>query len=276
MCATDAVATHYGSGTLLDRIAAGVERLGLPRHGLDPSALSGVGEFHIGGAAATERLFDQLDVPSGARVLDVGCGIGGTARHVAARTGARVTGIDLTGEFVATGKVLTDWCGMADRVTLIEGSALSMPFGTGDFDLAYMLHVGMNIADKTRLMAEVARVLKPGAVFAIYDVMRVAPGEIAYPVPWAAQPGISALASPHAYLDALTAAGFALVAQTDRTEFALDFFATLAARAAAADGPPPLGLHLVMGPSAPDMVANMARNIRAGLIAPVEMIVRRR
>jgi SAM-dependent methyltransferase len=151
-----------------------------------------------------------------------------------------------------------------------------MPFGAGEFDLAYMLHVGMNIADKTRLMAEVARVLKPGAVFAIYDVMQVAPGEIIYPVPWAAQPGTNALDSPDAYLDALTAAGFTLVAQTDRTEFALDFFASLAATSAAADGPPALGLHLVMGPAAPDMVANMVRNIRAGLIAPVEMIARRR
>jgi ubiquinone/menaquinone biosynthesis C-methylase UbiE len=69
-----------------------------------------------------------------------------------------------------------------------------MPFPDRSFDGAYMLHVGMNIEDKEKLASEVARVLRPGSVFGIYDVMRTGPGELAYPVPWAAR-DLSSLAS---------------------------------------------------------------------------------
>jgi ubiquinone/menaquinone biosynthesis C-methylase UbiE len=55
----------------------------------------------------------------------------------------------LTDEYVETGRVLCGWVGLGERVSLHQGSALSMPFADGAFDGAYMLHVGMNIEDKT-------------------------------------------------------------------------------------------------------------------------------
>jgi ubiquinone/menaquinone biosynthesis C-methylase UbiE len=68
-----------------------------------------------------------------------------------------VTGIDLTGEYVETGNTLCKWIGLDDRISLHQGSALAMPFTESSFDGAYMLHVGMNIEDKEKLAAEVAR-----------------------------------------------------------------------------------------------------------------------
>ena len=77
--------------------------------GVDPKTahtrdLKAGDEFHTGGVAATDRLFAQLSVTEGTRVLDVGLGIGGTSRYVADRYGASVTGVDLTPEFVATAR----------------------------------------------------------------------------------------------------------------------------------------------------------------------------
>ena len=267
------VAAHYAHGTLIDAIRAGLAALGKTPETVTVDDLAPIDEFHIGGRRASADFLGQLGLGPASHVLDVGCGLGGGGRFTASRFGARVTGIDLTPDYVATGQALSRWVGLAERITLRTGSALDMPFDDGGFDAAYLMHVGMNIADKRGLCAEVARVLKPGGRFGIYDVMRIGPGDLAFPVPWAATPATSAVAPPEAYRDALEAAGFTLIASRDRRDFALDFFAELRARAA--DGPPPLGLHILMGPTAPEKVKNMIANITAGRLAPVELIVRK-
>lgn len=267
------VAQHYTSGGLLDRIKAGLAVLGISEP-LDIETLAAVDEFHIGGRRATLPFMEQLSMSSKSRVLDLGCGLGGPARFAAKTSGAHVTGIDLTAEFVETGQALTRMTGLTDLVDLVEGSILDLPFDDNSFDVAYMIHVGMNIADKTGLAKEAARVLKPGGVFAIYDVMQVGDADLIFPVPWASGPAANALAKPSAYRDAFTGAGFVLESEQDRTGFARDFFKSLAANQTAAAGPPPLGLHLVMGPETKTMVANMVQNIADGRIAPIEMIAR--
>ena len=111
--------------------------------------------------------------------------MGGGARYAAARFGCRVSGIDLTPEFVETGSVLCQWVGLDGQVSLKQGSALDMPFEKASFDAAFMMHVGMNIPEKEALFSEVARVLKPGAIFGVYDVMKTGEGNFVFPVPWA-------------------------------------------------------------------------------------------
>ncbi len=207
-------------------------------------------------------------------MLDIGSGIGGTARLIAERSGARVTGIDLTREFVETATALTALVGLDDRVDFRQGSALDMPFEESGFDLATLIHVGMNIEDKPRLMAEAARVLRPGAHFLVYEVMRIGEGDVAYPVPWARTPQTSFVDTPDAYRAAASAAGFAPVAERNRRDFALDFFTRMRARIAE-HGMPPTGIHLLMGEEARQaMIGNMIANIEAGRLAPVEMILR--
>jgi len=269
------VAAHYAQDSLLAAIERAVAALGKRPGDLHIDDLAAVDEFHIGGREATDALFAQLAPDSGSHLLDVGCGLGGASRYVATRFGARVTGVDLMAGFIEAGQAMSAWLGLADRVTLQQGSALALPFAESRFDAAYMMHVGMNIADKAALCAEIARVLRPGGRFAIYDIMQTDEADLVYPVPWATTAAASAIAPPEVCRTALEAAGFAVEVERNRRAFALDFFRRVRARAAQSDGPPPLGLHLVMGPSAAEKVANMAANVAAGRIAPVELIARR-
>jgi len=268
------VSNHYTQGNLTAAILSGIESLGKTINSVTVDELAPVDEFHIGGRQASEDFLGQLDLSPEKQVLDVGCGLGGAARFVVSRYGSPVTGIDLTPEFVDTGKVLCNWVGLDNSISLHQGSALAMPFADRAFDRAYMLHVGMNIDDKAKLCSEVSRVLRQNALFGIYDVMRVGDGELAYPVPWATTAASSALATPSQYREALQAAGFSVLAERDRRDFALAFFDQLRARTAVA-GPPPLGLHILMGRNTPEKVQNMIQNISSGHIAPVELVARK-
>ena len=269
------VSAHYACAGLLAAIRDGVARLGKTPAMVMVEDLARVDEFHIGGRQASESFLGQLGLTPDQHVLDVGCGLGGTARFAATRYGCHITGIDLTEEYVTTGQVMCDWVGLGGRVSLRQGSALAMSFEADTFDGAYMLHVGMNIDDKRQLCAEVHRVLRPGAYFGIYDVMRTGEGELAYPVPWAATPETSAVHSLDDYRVALRAAEFTTTAERNRRDFALEFFAKLKASTTGANGPAPLGLHILMGDTAPRKIANMAANIASGTIAPVEIVARK-
>jgi len=269
---TKLVATHYTHGGLLDAIIAGVEKLGKTPDTVNTEDLGPVDEFHIGGRVATESFLDQVGLGAEDHVLDVGCGLGGASRFAAQRYGSRVTGVDLTHEFIETGKVLCSWVGLEDRVTLEQGNATATAYSDGTFDKAYMLHVGMNIVDKPALALELHRVLRAGGTLGIYDVMCVGNGELTYPVPWATSAEGSAVGTPTEYREALEAVGFRITAERNRRDFALEFFARLQANASAGDGPPPLGTHILMGQTAPTKVRNMFENISENRIAPVELI----
>lgn len=268
------IARHYTTGSLLERI-----RKGLVEMGRDPARpsledLQPVDEFHIGGVDATRDLLADLGLGPGTSLLDLGSGLGGPARVIASETGAHVTGIDLTQEFVDTAIALSAMTGLDRRTSFVQGSALELPFGAASFDAATLIHVGMNLPDKERLFAGVARVLRPGGVFAVYDVMRTGPGDLAYPVPWAETAATDFSAAPAEYRAAARAAGFAAGAERDCRALALEFFHARQAEAKAHGGPPPLGIHLMTGATAKKKTENMIANVEAGRIAPVRMICR--
>jgi SAM-dependent methyltransferase len=269
------VSGHYSHGALERAILSALEASGKQVDRLIPADLAPVDEFHIGGRPATAELTAQLGFKPGQRVLDIGCGIGGASRHVAEAYGCQVQGIDLTDEYVRVAALLAERVGLADRVSYRQASALQLPFEAASFDGAYMLHVGMNIADKARLMAEVARVLKPGALFGIYDVMREGAGDLTFPLPWASDPAYSFVESADRYRACLADAGFTVERERNRRDFAIEFFRQMLARWAQG-GPPPLGLHILMGESAPQKIANVVAGLKAGLIAPVEIVSRKR
>ena len=268
-----AVAQHYGNPELEQSILDALVRTGHDPDRLEPDDLLAVDEFHIGGVQATRDIAVAAGISNGTKVLDVGSGIGGPARLFAHHFGARVVGVDLTPEFVSTATSLTARAGLSDRVAFVEGSGLRLPFAEDEFDVATLLHVGMNIADKPALFAEVARVLKPGGVFAINDIMVTGEGEPGYPLPWAAVPDISFLNSPEEYAQRLTEAGFTVETTRDRRDAGIEFIDS-GPKPAPGESPSPLGMHLVLGRDGRMRMQNLLAAMKAGVLAPTEMIAR--
>lgn len=274
MAKSDEVVDHYSHGQLLDAILAGVTALGKTPDTVSVDDLAPVDEFHIGGRQASEDFIGQLGFSPDDRVLDVGCGIGGAARYLGAEIGCTVEGIDLTPEYIAVAKTLTAMTGQNDKVSFSTASALDMPFEDAAFDAAITIHAAMNIAARAELYAEIARVLKAGAVFCAYDVMKKSGEDLTFPVPWAQSAETSFLTTPDDMRALLGDAGFEILEVEDRTAMAIDF---LQNRSRPPGGkPPPLGTHLVIGASAPVKFKNTLENTLKGRIAPVVMIARRR
>lgn len=268
-----AVARHYATADLSQRIYRALEAAGVDLARLTTEDLAPVDEFHIGGRAATAHAFGKLKPAPSAHVLDVGSGIGGAARYVAQVFGCRVTGIDLTPEFVEAAEDLTRRTGLSDRVDYQLASALAMPFEGAKFDAAFTFHVAMNIREREALYQEIGRVLKPGAPFLVYDVMKAGEAPLTYPVPWATTPETSHLVTPTEMRALLVGSGFKVEEVEDRTAFGIEFFRQRFA--AAASSAPALGLHLLMGPDMRERFANMLQGLEAGAIAPIEMVARK-
>ena len=268
----NAITAHYTTGALFERVKTAMRQAGVDPEVASPSDLTAGDQFHTGGLAATEHLVAQLGITAATSVLDVGCGIGGTSRFVADATGAHVTGVDLTPEFIETAKALGAMVGLSGRTEYHVGSALEIPSKNDAFDVAIMMHVGMNIPDKAGLFAEVERVLRPGGTFAMFEVMRGLEGtDLEFPLPWSSVPETSFVVPPAVYCAAAEAADFALRCETDRSTFAANFFAQMR-RKIESDGPSPFGIGLMMGETATEKLGNYVRNLSAGRVRPTEMI----
>jgi MPBQ/MSBQ methyltransferase len=262
------VESHYASRSLVDAVLTAVDEAGLPAGPLKAADLAPLDQFHARGLAATMELAELAGIDAAFRVLDVGSGIGGPARHLAESRGCRVVGIDLTEEYCRVAEALTERVGLAHKVTFQAANALDLPFGDGEFDVAWTQHVAMNIADRPRLYREMHRVLKPGGKLALYDVAAVAGAEPLFPVPWARDPSTSFLLEPDALRTLLEKTGFAIDVWRDATPEARQWF--VAQRPPAQ--PPTLGLHLLLGPDFRTMAGNFARNViegRVGLLMAI-------
>ncbi|MGV3758996.1 MAG: SAM-dependent methyltransferase, partial [Actinomycetota bacterium] len=217
MDAEDLVRGHYRGDDLEGVVLTALRDAGVDVDALRIEDLAGLDQLHAGFAPATEHLLDTLDLAPGTTLLDVGCGVGGPSRTAAARHGSRVTGIDLSPDFVDLARRLTQRLGLSDQVTHDLGSATDLPYEDASFERAMLIHVGMNIADKGTVFAEVRRVLEPGERFAVYEQMRLGDGELVYPLPWADDASSSFVETRDRYASLLEGAGFVVEHEEDRT-----------------------------------------------------------
>lgn len=268
------VSQHYTIAELGDAILSALEAAGKDLDGLTVDDLAPVDEFHIRGRTATEELARWADVQPDHVLLDVGCGLGGTGRYLADAAGCRVVGLDVTEEYCRVAEMLSARVGMSDRTSFRHGSALALPFVDGHFDVVWTEHVQMNIADKVGFYSEMARVLKPGGLFAFHDIFAGARRGLHFPVPWAAEPSINHLIAVEDVEVLLADSGFEPVRWEDKTEASATFFEHALKRMPRA-GQPRVGLHLLMGHDAPTKFANMLRNLGENRVRVVQAVMRR-
>ncbi len=261
------VRDHYRATGLIERLKTALAALGPEDQLLSVRQLAALDQFHTRGLAATAELTTLAGITADTSVLDVGSGVGGPARFLAATCGCHVTGIDLSEPFVEGARYLTERTGLGKLVKFEAGSALALPFGDGRFDAVLLQHVAMNIADRSRLYGEIRRVLKSGGRFATFDVV-LKGDEPIYPLPWARTPATSFLMTAAETRNAIEQCGFRALAWRDETEAAKAWFTELRA-----SGPPPSpNLGVVMGPDVAELAGNLGRNLvqgRLGILTAV-------
>ncbi|MCH8978501.1 MAG: class I SAM-dependent methyltransferase [Armatimonadetes bacterium] len=265
---------HYSTGSLLDRLREAAKKVGIDWGALTPADMAQIDHFHMRGLDATRELISLSGFSTGMTVLDVGCGIGGPARTLAAEVGCHVHGIDLTEEFIEVAREITARTGQGDTVKFGSCSALQLPFAEASFDGAWMQHVSMNIPEKGTLLREIARVVKPGGAFAFHEVLADQTDEPYFPVPWAASAEGSALATEDGLKGHLADAGFAVSDWHDLTRDTAGWFEAMFAKATAGEASR-LDLSVLMGDRFPEMARNLHRSLVEGRIKVVMAVCMR-
>lgn len=270
----EAVSDHYGSDEIAARILAALAEEGIGPEALTPEVLAPLDQFHGRGLEATREIAAMLAPQAGEHLIDIGCGIAGPARWIASSFACKISAVDLTPEFCAAAATLNALTGLSGQVSVQPANALALPFGDQQFDGGYAQNVLMNIADKRAFARETFRVLKPGGRFAT-SVLALGDGRpLDYPVPWASSAAISFL-DPAAEIEAtFAAAGFEAIEMHDVRQVYVDF-AERARQRIAGEGPPRLGLHILMGDRMKDMQRNSAPIVADGRVVPLQILARK-
>lgn len=268
------VKKHYQTQNLARKIQEALEQAGKNILSLAPRDLAAVDQLHTGGAPATLSLMGKAGLAKEARVLDVGCGLGGSSRLLAKTFGFRVTAIDLAPAFIETAELLTRWCRLDPSIDYHQGSVLDLPFEDHAFDGILCQHILMNIPDKKTALTEFFRVLKPGGTLILHEIFQGTGKTLALPVPWAASPSISFLEPWTTFEPWLAAAGFTPDSMADTTQEALSWWQRV--HAANQNTPPrPLGPHLVFGKNAAAFGSTMSKNFQNNTLQCIEAVFKK-
>jgi len=255
---TDAIRGRYGLSGILDRVTAFL----LERR-IDPERPSyqdffPFDQLHGRGIEATREHIERAGINSTMLVMDLGCGVGGCSRVIAATCGCRVTGIDVTPQFIEVARELTRRCGMADRIEFRQGDALDLPFAEGTFDHVWCHNVTMNIQDKRKLASEVTRVLKRGGRFSCSEVGQGPGGAPIFPLPWATEASASFLVTPALMRQTLEEGGLRIREEIDLSDAGIASLREMRARAERGD-PPLNAIHVIMGDDIGERIKNFSR-----------------
>jgi ubiquinone/menaquinone biosynthesis C-methylase UbiE len=279
--AAASVERHYTRFNLEKTILTALRNSGKNVDQLSVDDLAPIDELHPLGREATANLASLLNIQPTSHVLDVGSGIGGPSRYLASRFGCHVTGLDLVEEYCRVADSLAKRVKLDNLLTYRQGDATQIPFEDMTFDVVWTQHASMNIPDKKRLYSEMHRVLKPGGKLAVNEGYKGSPdmdaSSIYFPVPWAADPSISHLISAEEARKLLKdVVGFKEVIWEDKIESVIDWIKQMIKRAQqTSGGPPPLGLHVVVGPQWSEMVKNALKNLEEERITVAQGIFER-
>lgn len=222
--------------------------------------------------AGTDALADRAAFAPGMQVLDMAGGIGGPARRLADRYGVSVTVVDVTPAFCRLCDRLTALAGLAGQVRAVCADICHTDFDDSSFDRVWIQYALMNVTDKAAAFAEAFRLLRPGGILVVCDVVAGNGAALDFPVPWG-DAQTTHLIDAEALSGLALSAGFRLEGLEDETCFTLDWWQATQARKS--EKPGPLGPAVVFGADAGIKVANLMRNLADGRVREVVMIATR-
>jgi len=269
------IADHWAKGDVYARIVSALGEMSKSLDAVTLEDLAPVDHFHARGFPATVELADRLPIKAGQHIVDIGCGLGGPARYIAKRFQCKVSGLDITQPFVEAGNRLTSLLRMEDQVTIRQGDGQRLPYGDATFDGAYTQHVTMNVSNRPSFFSEAHRVLKSGAFFALTEHGLGPNGDPHYPLPWSEDGSGAYLVAPSETRALLETAGFDDIVLEDTGAKYLTGYKDVIEKAEKGMLPP-LGIHILMGETAPQKTRNAARNIEEGRTHPIQVICRKR
>lgn len=256
------VETHYHRDGLYETILQKLNESGIDLQSVSRKDIAGVDEFHVRGAQVSRELAETCSI-NGKKLLDVGCGIGGPCRMLAAEYNCMVTGIDLSAAFIRTAQKLTELVGLESSTNFLQADATKLAFEDNSFEVVWTQHVQMNIEDKTRFYTEIDRVLTPNGTFLYYDIFKKGEASISYPVPWAGDPSISFLFPIIAFEEIMRHLNMRKISSQDQTKAGIDFFRNLLGKIRKS-GPPSIGLNLLMGADTLTKLSNLLEGLETG------------
>lgn len=262
---------YYSPNGLYNKIIKGLNELGTDLSKVTLDDLQPVDEFHIRGDAATKELIKLANFTPDMHILDVGCGVGGSTRRLSHETGCRVTGIDLSDEYIDAAERLTQLLNMQERVKFHATSALDLPFDDNTFDGAWSIQMNMNVEDKLGWLKEAYRVIKPGGRAVLYEVCGHKNTPIHFPVPWAQDSSMSFLVPPESFRAVITSAGFEIEVWNDKTDLAQKAFANMP-EPKGEQNLPELGVHLLVGNDIRTKAFNLRRNLDDERVSLIETV----
>lgn len=265
------VERYYGHTGIMESVMAALREQGIDLRRVRPDDLAPMDEFHVRGREGTVELASRIIWNPSMNVLDVGSGVGGSSRYLNTTFGCHVTGIDLTKEFVETAIGLSDLVGLNGSIKFFHGSALELPFGDNAFDVVWTQHTQMNIEDKRRFYAEMARVLRPGGQLLFHDIFRHGQSRPYYPMPWAEDPAISFLATPETARKLVESTGLTVTQWEDTSERSLVWMNQMAEKAKQ-NGRPPFSVQVIMGPDIRQRLDNFRRSLQDGHLRVVQAV----
>lgn len=197
-----------------------------------------IGRYSIGdesiaeaSAAMTRHLLDLARIGRGDRVLDMACGFGGTLRLLAQR-GSVPLGIDISARCVAEARAANEAAGLGTRIAVEQGDFHALDRVDASFDAVICQESIIHSTNRPAVFAEAFRVLVPGGVFALSDILTAEGADLALVDAAFARLGVRGGGRARDYIAMAEAAGFDVTHVEERPRDIAIHYDKLAARLA--------------------------------------------